>query len=182
MASGGFYRGISVDQDPRFRDKDQQLLQSTLWPSLFAHKVSISKVKTEALAPWISNRITHFLGVEDDILSGLVMGYLHETPLDPKRITLNLTPFLETKASEFVEELWKMLISAQESTLGIPMQLIEERKAEIRKEKEEIEVKIEQIRRLEELKVRQRSRSRSVSSESRSSNSSGESRRRRRRR
>ena len=188
MASGGFYRGITVDQDPRFHDKDKKLIESTEWPSVFSQKVTLSKVQIPALEPWVSRRLALLLGVEDDILVGLVIGYLQEKDLDPKRMQINLTPFLEGKTGEFVLELWKMLLSAQQNTLGIPKEVIEERKAELLRERQMIEGKLEQIRRIqaaEEHRKPHKSRSRSPrsysSSRSSSSSSSSQSRRRHRR-
>lgn len=171
-----------MDQDPRFHDKDKQLLQSTDWPAIFSHKVTLSKVQIPALEPWIARRVAGLLGVEDDILVGLVMGYLQEKDVDPKRMHINLTPFLEGKTGDFVLELWTMLLSAQENSLGIPKQVIEERKAELLKERRIIEAKLEQIRQTQatdEHNRSHRSRSRSFSS-SRSSSSSSQSRHRRR--
>lgn len=173
-----------MDQDPRFHDKDKQLLQSTDWPALFSHKVTLSKVQIPALEPWISRRVSSLLGVEDDILVGLVMGYLQEKDLDPKRLHINLTPFLEGRTGDFVLELWKMLLSAQENSLGIPKQVIEERKTELLRERRIIEAKLEQIRQIQatdEPKKSHRSRSRSFSSSQSSSRSSQPRHRRRHR-
>lgn len=166
MASGGFYRGTTIDQDPRFKDKDRKLIESTSWPALFSEKVNLSKVQLPALAPWISQHVCDSLGIEDEILSNLVMSYLEDTaqPLCPKQLQINLTPFLENKAGDFVEDLWRMLLSAQANSLGVPQQLLDERKAELLRQRQALEAKTEQLRRPQAERKPQRSRSRSSSS------------------
>jgi serine/arginine repetitive matrix protein 1 len=46
---------------------------------------------------------------------------------------------LATDASDFMLKLWKLLISAQESTGGIPQEFLEQKKEEIRARKAEQE-------------------------------------------
>jgi serine/arginine repetitive matrix protein 1 len=41
---------------------------------------------------------------------------------DPREMVLNLTGFLEKESLPFVSELWKLLVSAQSSADGIPME------------------------------------------------------------
>ena len=47
-----------------------------------------------------------------------------------------LTGFLESKTAPFMLELWNLLRSAQESSVGIPTQFIEEKKAEMKQREE----------------------------------------------
>ncbi len=55
---------------------------------------------------------------------------------DPKEMQMNLTGFLHSKyARIFLQELWDLLLSAQESKDGIPVKFIEQKKAEIRQQK-----------------------------------------------
>lgn len=55
---------------------------------------------------------------------------------DPKKIQINLTGFLHGKnAREFMAELWKLLISAQENPTGIPDSLLELKKEELSKKR-----------------------------------------------
>jgi serine/arginine repetitive matrix protein 1 len=42
-----------------------------------------------------------------------------------------LTGFMESKTAQFVEELWALMLEAQESETGVPQKLIEERNREI---------------------------------------------------
>jgi serine/arginine repetitive matrix protein 1 len=59
--------------------------------------------------------------------------------VDPKRMQLSLTGFLEAKTGAFMGELWTLLLSAQESDVKVPAQFIEEKKKELRKRQEEAE-------------------------------------------
>ena len=60
--------------------------------------------------------------------------------VDPIDIQINLTGFLERNTPTFMAELWRLLISAQNNysldaagkpLLGVPQELLEEKKAEI---------------------------------------------------
>ena len=55
---------------------------------------------------------------------------------DPKQMQLNLTGFLHGKnARLFMQELWDLLISAQQNTSGIPTVFLEKKKEELRQKK-----------------------------------------------
>jgi len=101
--------------------------------------VNIKKVNLEVIKPWITKRVTELLGgVEDEVLIGMIFSYLEDTGIRPKEMMINLLSFLEKNTSLFMKELWSMLISAQESADGVPMQLIFAKQEEQRKHKEEI--------------------------------------------
>ena len=54
---------------------------------------------------------------------------------DPRKMQINLTGFLNGKnARMFMEELWKLLDSAQKTTSGIPQELIDKKKEEMKLE------------------------------------------------
>lgn len=55
--------------------------------------------------------------------------------LDPKRIQVTLVPFLEKNAAGFTEKLWALLLSAQKDPVGIPQEFVEERMADLEKQK-----------------------------------------------
>lgn len=94
----------------------------------------MTKVKLELLKPWITRRITNILGFEDEVVISLLFNMLETTKNpDPKDIQINLTGFLESNTKEFMSELWTMLLSAQTNPLGIPQQLLDEKKAELMK-------------------------------------------------
>ena len=46
-----------------------------------------------------------------------------------------LSGFLEFKAPEFMEALWKLLVSAQDSVAGIPQEFMDQKKEEIRQKR-----------------------------------------------
>jgi len=47
---------------------------------------------------------------------------------------INLTGFFESKTQEFLLNLWKLLLSAQESVGGIPASFLEAKKEQIRQQ------------------------------------------------
>ena len=69
------------------------------------------------------------IGFEDDILiNNTVINMPQGENVDPKRIVLNLIAFLEKKAPSFVEELWTLLVDAQNQPSGVPSVMIEKKK------------------------------------------------------
>lgn len=50
---------------------------------------------------------------------------------------INLTGFLESNTKIFITELWNLLLSAQNSVGGIPAIFIEQKKEELRKQKQQ---------------------------------------------
>lgn len=51
--------------------------------------------------------------------------------LDPKKLQLQLTGFLEKSTGAFMEELWGLLIDAQSSLGGIPSVFLQDKKQEL---------------------------------------------------
>ncbi|KAI8059395.1 PWI domain-containing protein [Gilbertella persicaria] len=139
MGDAGFFKGTSTDQDSRFSNKEKKLLKTMSFPPEFDQKVDMNKVNLDVIKPWISNRITELLGFEDEVIIDYTCGLLEEKKPDPRRIQINLTGFLESKTKVFLSELWKLLLSAQNSVGGIPAAFIEQKKEELRKKKEQEE-------------------------------------------
>lgn len=135
MGDAGFFKGTSADQDSRFSNKEKKLLKTMSFPPEFDKKVDMKKVNLDVIHPWISNRITELLGLEDDVLIDYTCTLLEEKDLDPKRIQINLTGFLESNTKTFVTELWNLLLSAQNSVGGIPAIFLEQKKEELRRKK-----------------------------------------------
>ena len=70
--------------------------------------------------------------------------------LDPKKMQIQLSGFLEEKAAPFMKEMWKLLLSAQENEAGVPQQWLDEDADRRRKEREEAEKLIDAMRQKQE--------------------------------
>lgn len=92
------------------------------------------KIELSVFRPWIATKVTQLLGFEDEVVIEYAAGLLEDAStsvLDPKGMQINLTGFLESKAPEFMLALWKLLLSAQESPVGVPQEFIEQKKIEM---------------------------------------------------
>ncbi|GAC92664.1 SR-rich pre-mRNA splicing activator [Pseudozyma hubeiensis SY62] len=141
------YKGVSAAQDSRFTNKESTLLRKLRFPASFDTKVDTTKVELSVIKPWISQRITSLLGFEDDVVLEYASGMLEEERFpDPRKVQIQLMGFLEGKTAEFMEELWGLLISAQESPGGVPRRFVEEKKEELRLKREEGERVVREAR------------------------------------
>ncbi|BFZ62191.1 hypothetical protein YB2330_003273 [Saitoella coloradoensis] len=132
------FRGISLEQDGRFTNAEARLMKTMSFPPDFSEKVDMSKVNLEVIKPWIEDKVIAMMGVEDDVVVDFAVGLLEESGSpDPRKIQISLTGFLEKNAPAFTKELWNLLLSAQDNPTGIPTELIELKKAEMRARKEE---------------------------------------------
>ncbi|CAO3694880.1 unnamed protein product [Umbelopsis ramanniana] len=134
MGDAGFFKGTSADQDTRFSNKQKKLMKSMKFPPEFDQRVDFSKVNLAVLKPWIATEITKILGFEDDVVIDFTFGLLETQKPDPKEMQINLTGFFESKTQEFLLNLWKLLLSAQESVGGIPASFLEAKKEQIRQQ------------------------------------------------
>mmetsp|Transcript_34332 Transcript_34332/g.91806 ORF Transcript_34332/g.91806 Transcript_34332/m.91806 type:complete len:187 (-) Transcript_34332:513-1073(-) len=180
--AGNFFRGTSLDQ-VKGEDKERRLIRELdkkgRFPSHFGEKVDMSKVSMDVMKPWITSRITELMTFEDDIVVDFCIAQLDSPPeggLDPKVLQINMTGFMERKAGTFCSELWKHLLSAQESPVGVPREFVERKKEELKEHREKAErIQQELDRRKQELvaaqhpaaPTAQRSRSRSAPRERR---------------
>lgn len=134
MSLGSFYKGTSLEQDGRFKNKNKLLLDNIKFPKEFDEKVDISKVELKVINGWIERRVTEILGFEDEFLVNYTMSLLEgdkskDNLLDPKHIQIqlmsnfrfnfNFLGFLDNNTPVFVKELWNLLLSAQKSENGI---------------------------------------------------------------
>eukprot|EP00007_Cunea_sp_BSH-02190019_P001044 CAMPEP_0174233940 /NCGR_PEP_ID=MMETSP0417-20130205/3846_1 /TAXON_ID=242541 /ORGANISM="Mayorella sp, Strain BSH-02190019" /LENGTH=392 /DNA_ID=CAMNT_0015312237 /DNA_START=103 /DNA_END=1278 /DNA_ORIENTATION=- len=129
-----FFKGVSLEQDRRFTNKDQKLAKKVNFPTELDQVIDIkNKVKFEVLRPWITRTTIELLGLEDDVFITYVIELLQKNEeARPRELHVSVTPFLGLEnASKFCEELWKLLISAQQSEFGIPSQFLEARKAQL---------------------------------------------------
>jgi serine/arginine repetitive matrix protein 1 len=51
-----------------------------------------------------------------------------------KEIQIQLTGFLNKDTAPFCKELWDLMLSAQDSPMGVPRELLEAKKAELQQE------------------------------------------------
>jgi len=80
--------------------------------------------------------MTKILGDDDDVIIELCYNLLESSRYpDIKNLQIQLTGFLEKDAPDFCEKLWKLALSAQESPLGVPKELLEAKKQELRQNK-----------------------------------------------
>ncbi len=127
---------------------------------------------------WIEKKITEILSFEDEFLVNYIISLLENPleELDPRKIQvlltgikilyhiiknktifflyqilllmINLLGFLDNEAVGFMKDLWKLLISAQNSPNGIPDEIIKEKEDDLKKQ---VENKSEKIKFLEKM-------------------------------
>ena len=130
------FQGTTADQDNRFSDKEKKLLKMMKFEEGLNAKIDMAKVKLDVLKPWIADKIVDLLGMEDDVVVEFIINQLEAKDPDPRKMQINLTGFLNGKnARLFMGELWNLLNSAQSSESGIPQELIDIKKDEIKNRK-----------------------------------------------
>ncbi|KIR37593.1 serine/arginine repetitive matrix protein 1, partial [Cryptococcus deuterogattii 99/473] len=140
MADTGM-RGTNALQDSRFKDKELASIKSTKFPKHFSEKVDLRKVNISVLRPWVAEKVTELIKVEDDIVVEYVFGMLEDrdnpTP-DPKKMQVSLVGFMDKYgAAAFMDALWKLLLSAQKTVGGVPAEFIEAKKQELQRKQQE---------------------------------------------
>ncbi|GJQ11423.1 hypothetical protein GpartN1_g3214.t1 [Galdieria partita] len=139
--AAGFFRGTSFEQDARFSNKWKKLLSSTPFPEIYSQKVQTKLVQLDAIRSWVSTKLQQLLGFEDDVVVDFALSYLesYEIP-DPRELHLNLSGFLEDKTFTFMEQLWSLLLEAQNEakvsngkvvSAGVPPSLVEEMRKQL---------------------------------------------------
>ncbi|EME31859.1 splicing factor PWI domain-containing protein [Galdieria sulphuraria] len=154
--AAGFFRGTSFEQDARFSNKWKKLLSSTKFPEIYSQQVQTKLVQLDAIRAWVSTKLQHLLGFEDDVVVDFALSYLesYETP-DPRELHLNLSGFLEDKTFTFMEQLWSLLVEAQQEakvadgkvvSAGVPPSLVEELRKQLEDKQRTKETVEEQLR------------------------------------
>ena len=128
-----FYKGTNVNQDGRFMNADKKLIEKMKTPPEYKIQIHKNKINLTIIKSWINKKLNDILGFEDDTLTNFIINLIDDFDdiIDPKKIQYSITGFLDDKTYSFMEELWKILISAQNTINGIPEELIEEKKKEI---------------------------------------------------
>jgi len=95
--------------------------------------------------------------MEDEVVSKYAFSQLEECAnssshdlrtLCPKKMTINMTGFMENQTTTFMTELWELLLSAQKEPSGIPQQLIREKLDEKQRKMVEIEKAQEKLQKI----------------------------------
>ena len=108
MGDSGF-RGTSIEQDGRFSgQKEERLLRRLRFPACYSEPVDLARVDEAFVRQWIDAQITRLQGREDEILAGYVAEELYagaakdgeaRERIDPRRLQLRLTAFLDDSAA-----------------------------------------------------------------------------------
>ncbi|KAH8694106.1 PWI domain-containing protein [Talaromyces proteolyticus] len=147
---------------------DAKLLRQTKFPPEFSKKVDMTKVNIEVMKKWIAGKLSEVLGDEDDVIIELCFNLLESSRFpDIKSLQIQLTGFLDKDTPKFCQELWNLCLSAQSSPQGVPRELLEAKKLELRQEKldaekaaqearERKEKELEREREIESIRQRER--------------------------
>ncbi|KAH7086684.1 PWI domain-containing protein [Paraphoma chrysanthemicola] len=116
---------------------DQKRLRATKFPPEFDKQVDIKKVNIDLMKKWIANKITDILGDEDDIVVETCYNLIEQNQFPKiKEIQIQLTGFLNKDTPAFCKELWDLMLSAQDSAMGVPRELLEAKKLELQQEQQ----------------------------------------------
>jgi len=89
MSLGSFYRGTTIEQDGRFRNKEKKLMGNINFPKEIDTSIDPSKIKLKVIKEWIEKKIKAILGFEDEFCVNYTINLLEEK-VDPKKIYLQL--------------------------------------------------------------------------------------------
>lgn len=171
MNGGTQFRGVSQDQDPKFRDKQKKLLATMKFPASFDHKIRRNAFKLEPLRPWIERRVTELLEMDDEVVTEYAYSLIDGAGdvVDAKELQINLQGFLFGHAATFVADLWQLLMDAEQRADGIPLVIHQEMQIEkmLQEEKRRHSAPVKTERVIPQVKREPRSRSRSRSREGR---------------
>ncbi|KAM0787710.1 hypothetical protein ACM66B_003770 [Microbotryomycetes sp. NB124-2] len=128
-------RGVSSEQDRRFKDKEALAIKRGVFPPSFDTKVDMRKVELAVMKPWIAKKVVELLEFEDEVLIEYINSLLEDADnpiVDAKKMQHALTGFLHKQTPVFMQQLWDLLLSAQSNPLKVPTELLEEKKKEMR--------------------------------------------------
>ncbi len=89
MSLGSFYRGTTIEQDGRFRNKEKKLMGNINFPKELETVINPSKIQIKIIKEWIENKIKSILGFEDEFCVNHTISLIEEK-VDPKKIHLQL--------------------------------------------------------------------------------------------
>jgi len=91
------------------------------FPKIFKKNLDYSRPDRNFFRDYINENLP--LPEEDEITVDLVTNMIFDEHIDPERLCIDLTPFLDEdkeKAMKFTAELWKQLLLSQKEINGIP--------------------------------------------------------------
>ncbi|PVI08281.1 PWI domain-containing protein [Periconia macrospinosa] len=113
---------------------DQKLLKQTKFPPEFDKKVDITKVNLDLIRNWIAGKLKAF-DADDDIVTEMIFNYLEQDQFpNIKAIQITIHGFFPDNCPAFCKELWRLLLSAQDSPNGIAKEMVEAKKEELKKQ------------------------------------------------
>lgn len=117
-------RGVSMEQDGRWSKSDAKLLQQMIrggkFPAIMDSKVNFRKVNMNVIQRWINERVIQLTGVDDDITVNTIINFLQAPDVNPKQMQISVGAVLSSNAGKFMEELWSLLVDAQNQPGGVP--------------------------------------------------------------
>ncbi|KJX99466.1 hypothetical protein TI39_contig357g00009 [Zymoseptoria brevis] len=105
------------------------------FPPEYKIKVDMSKVNLPLIQNWVKQEVVRLLDNEDDIVIGMICTMLENKTPDIKKLQTDIAGFLDKDTAAFCLSLWKLCLSAQEDPNGIPKELIEAKKEELKQER-----------------------------------------------
>jgi len=103
-------------------------------------KVDLRRVNLDALKPWIADKIARLITEEDacsvppDVAIDFCYKQLSLKSIlnNGKEMQHNISTLIQVKPAQiYMSELWPLLLSAQNSPMGIPVAMVEAKKREI---------------------------------------------------
>ncbi|KAF1819353.1 PWI domain-containing protein [Dissoconium aciculare CBS 342.82] len=113
---------------------DARALRDTKFPEIFKQKVDITKVQLPVIKKWMADKITKLQGFDDDFLPIMIEEMLIEHR-DIREIQTSIRDSLGPPTAAFCLELWKLCLSAQQDPNGVPKELLEAKKLEVKQQK-----------------------------------------------
>jgi len=94
MSLGSFYRGTTIEQDGRFRNKEKKLMGNINFPKELETLIDPSKIHMKTIKEWIEKKLKSILGFEDEFCVNYTINLLEER-IDAKKIHLQLIGIIE---------------------------------------------------------------------------------------
>ncbi|KAF2739309.1 PWI domain-containing protein [Polyplosphaeria fusca] len=111
------------------------MTKASKYPPEFGQKVDRDKVNIDLMKKWIAGKIEAIMEKDDDIVIDMCYNMLDVKEPDIAGIYDMLEGFLGRAAcTKFCKELWNLMLSAQNSPIGVPKELLEAKKLQLQQE------------------------------------------------